>query len=83
MEYQEIKTLKARVEYCLQEYPESRNSDIHLTIHVWQVFYAEYLRDTSGGFGLDSIYLANLFKIPSQDNIKRIRAMFQNKKRKY
>jgi len=70
---QELKTLKEQVEYCLQENDFTRDSDIALTIVVWQKFY---------NVG-DEIKVKHLFNLPSQDTIKRIRAKFQNVDKKY
>lgn len=61
---------------------ESRNSDITLTIAVWKRFYSSRIKKSqeSGKLG---VYLEDLFHLPSQDHIKRIRAHFQNDKMKY
>jgi hypothetical protein len=64
-----IKRLKREVEDILKSYPETRNSDIALTIMVWKIYY-----------NVDNkIYLQELYSLPSQDNIKRIRAKFNEK----
>lgn len=61
--------LKDQVEFCLQYYPDTRNSDITLTISVWRRFYGI----------ADSITIGELYYLPSQDNIKRVRATFNSK----
>jgi hypothetical protein len=69
-----MKTLQKQVETILANYPETRNSDIQLMIQLWMDFYPELL---SGRY----VFLDNLFDLPREDNIKRIRAQFQNTKR--
>lgn len=72
MEYQQIKTLKKKVEYCLNKYPNTRNSDITLMITIWKEFH-----DISNQINLEQLY-----SLPREDNIKRIRSTFQSN-RKY
>ena len=76
----ELKTLKNQTEYCLQNYKDTRNSDIGLTILVWKLFYNDYIFTDENGQA--SINLCKLHKLPNQDNIKRIRAKFQSNKGK-
>ena len=61
-----IATLKKEVKHVLQNWPETRNSDIALTIKVWQLFYG--IRDI--------VDLSKLYDLPREDNVKRIRAKF-------
>lgn len=61
-----IKRLKLQVEAVLQDEPETRNSDIALTIAVWRRFYGV----------VDSVDVEDLYKLPREDNVKRLRAMF-------
>jgi hypothetical protein len=68
-----LKNLKNKVEYCLEHYPETRNSDIALTIKIWQVYY---------GVG-DTIAVEQLYNLSREDNVKRIRAHFQNDKGRF
>lgn len=70
--------LKKQIERCLQDFPETANSDIALTIKVWQVYYDKYIM-TSSKTGKQAILLDNLFFLPREDNIKRIRAKFNSK----
>ena len=72
----EIKTLKKRVEHCLQEYPKTRDCDVTLTIQVWREFYRERIETNCVRFD-------QLFFLPSQDSIKRVRAKLQNNDMKY
>lgn len=56
---------------------EPRNSDIALTIAIWQQWY-------SVGTNPDSvIHLYRLFDLPREDNVKRVRAVLQNVEGKY
>ena len=61
-----MKQLKHQVEKCLSTFPESRNSDIALTILIWQHFH---------GVG-ESLDLRQLYFLPTQESVKRIRAQF-------
>jgi hypothetical protein len=64
-----LKQLKKEVEDILQTYPETRDSDIALTIMVWKIYYSVE----------DTIELDALYVLPREDNIKRIRAKFNEK----
>ena len=79
MSYRTIKTLKAMVENVLRDIPETRNSDITLTIEIWKRFYPE---KTIGG-ECSAVRFAQLYELPREDNVKRARAYFQNDKRLY
>lgn len=73
-----VPRLKKMVEITLDENPkyngvEARNSDIALTILIWQRWY-------SVG---EAIQVGRLFNLPREDNVKRIRAVFQNVEHKY
>lgn len=64
--------LKKQVEYILKHYPETRDSDIALTIQLWRDYYPGYI-------SIDGkIRLSDLYTLPREDNIKRVRAKFQN-----
>lgn len=77
-----VPRLKKMVEYILDENPkyrgvQARNSDIALTILIWQRWY-------SVGTNEDSVvHLYRLFDLPREDNVKRVRAVFQNTEHKY
>lgn len=64
-----MKQLKRQVEFCLQQYPISRNSDIALMIYVWQNFY-----DVQ-----HEVTLKRLYDLPLHESVKRIRAQFNQK----
>jgi hypothetical protein len=70
-----LNRLKDQVRRTLMAYPETRNSDIALTIKIWEEFYG--IRDT--------IQTKQLYDLPREDNVKRIRAKFceQNKQWAY
>jgi hypothetical protein len=77
-----IPRLKKMVELMLQENPkwrgiEVRNSDMVLTIVIWQRWYN--VSDLPDG----AVHLYRLLDLPSQDNVKRVRAHFQNDLLKY
>jgi len=69
---QTLQTLKSKVEYCLNYFPETRNSDISLTIKIWEEFYPTLLNN-------GMVNIKNLFELPREDNVKRIRAKFNSK----
>ena len=78
-------TLKKQILYCLEQYPETTNDDIALTIKIWQHF-PPYNEDTnkdvkiihSEKTGKDYIALEDLHYLQREDNIKRERAIIQN-----
>ena len=72
-----ITELKKQVESVLSEVPETRNSDITLTIAVWERYYPSLIR--VGASKDRGIWLKDLYSLPREDNIKRIRADFNKK----
>lgn len=60
----------------LQDMPESRNSDITLMIEIWKRYYSSSIKVNSDG--QLGIFLDSLYSLPTQDNIKRVRAIIQN-----
>ncbi len=66
----------------LENYPETRNSDIALTIKIWEEFYSNILFDNPMN-GVKSVELRSLFELPREDNIKRCRAHWQNDKKMF
>jgi hypothetical protein len=71
-----MENLKEKVAIVLSEVPETRNSDIALTIEIWKRYYPKYVR--RGQYGDPGIYLKDLFELPREDNIKRIRAKYNS-----
>jgi len=81
-------TLKKQILYCLEQYPETRNSDIELMIRVWKHFTPtneDTGRDIeiihSKSRGQEYIALNDLRWLQREDHIKRIRAKIQNEKK--
>ena len=73
---EELIKLKQMVEYCLKEFPETRNSDIKLTNTIWWNFYKNYLKfDEENNL---MVRLVDIYHLPKEDNVKRLRAKFQN-----
>lgn len=65
------KSVQAKVAKILSEEPETRDSDLHLTIRVFERYYPHFITD-------GSIKLTDLFNVPKQYDIQRIRAHIQN-----
>ena len=75
-----LKTLQGQVEYILATIPETRNSDIALMVALWERFYPLLLVPTGKG---SMVFLSKLYDLPREDNIKRVRAKFQNELKQY
>ena len=69
--------LKDQVAYVLENYPETRDSDIKLTLRIWRSFYEELLIP-GGEYSDAAVSLRDIPKLPREDNVKRYRAYFQN-----
>lgn len=76
--------LKYQVSHILSHFPEARNSDIRLTIELWKHFYPNMII-ANMSYGVDNplIAIKDLFELPREDNIKRIRAKIQNEDREF
>jgi len=74
--------LRDMVETVLKDVEETRNSDIKLTIAIWIKYYPDHVLNTSRG-DKTGIFLESLYKLPREDNVKRIRAKIQNDEKKY
>lgn len=74
-----LKNLKSEVEHCLREFPDTRNSDIKLTNAIWVTFYSGRLKTDENGNWV--VRLLDIYDLPHEDNVKRIRAKFQNEKK--
>ena len=72
--------LLKQIEYILGTQPETRNSDIKLTQKIWSFYYPQFIMNHPNG---EMIFIRDLFELPSQDDIKRIRAKIQNEDRRY
>lgn len=76
-----MRTLKTQVEQVLIDLPETRNSDIALTIEIWKRFYPKWLtKDPQGNL---YVPLARMYDLPREDNVKRIRAKFNSNGKYY
>lgn len=73
--------LKKQVTDILRDVPESRNSDITLMIEIWKKFFPQFIK--KGASGEHGIWLQDLYKLPREDNVKRLRAHTQNVEGKY
>lgn len=60
-----------QVKEVLKDYPEARNSDITLTILIWKRYYPQRLKQIDGE---EVVCLKDLYDLPREDNVKRIRA---------
>jgi len=72
---QNIEPLIDQVEAILKEIPETRNSDITLMIEIWKRYYGKTV--FVGGMMNDYfIYLKDLYELPREDHVSRIRRKF-------
>ena len=74
------KLLQTQVEHTLRDMPDTRNSDITLTLRLWKQYYPQLLISSEAG---TMVLIKNLFQLPREDNIKRIRAKIQNEQHLY
>lgn len=75
-----IKQLKRKVLHILKEYPKSRDSDIWLTLQIWNIYYPQRIKEVDG---VKMIALKDIMDLPREDNVKRIRAKIQNEENLY
>ena len=75
-----IRDLDKKVRYILANDEKSRNSDIRLTQLIWWQYYPSYIKEINGKYLID---INDLFELPREDNIKRIRAKIQNEEKLY
>lgn len=71
--YRKLKSMVYRV---LERVEETRDSDITLMIRICEIYYPSKVRHDKSGEA--EIFLKDLYELPREDNIKRIRAFFQN-----
>lgn len=64
------------VENILRNVPESRNSDITLMIEIWKRYYPQRIK--KGASGEEGVWLRDLYDLPREDGVKRIRASFNH-----
>lgn len=71
-----MRNLKDKILYCLTTKPETRNSDIKLTNFFWIHYYPEKIfQNDKKEF---CVRLLDLYDLPTEDSIKRVRAVIQN-----
>ena len=73
-------TLKEKVLYCLNKHQDTRNSDIKLTNAVWIEYHNSVIFKENGEY---AVRLKDLYNIPREDNVKRLRAIIKNKEHKF
>lgn len=74
--------LRDMVETVLKDVEVTRNSDITLTVEIWKRYYPNEVLTTSRGEAT-GIFIEALYRLPREDNVKRIRAKIQNEEKKY
>jgi len=77
---QRLNTLDKKVRTVLAELPQTRNSDITLTIAIWEKYHHVKMLEQEGRQYID---VQQLFNLPREDHVKRIRAKIQNVERLY
>jgi hypothetical protein len=75
------RNLTNQVETLLKDIPQTRDCDILLTQEIWKKYYPQYLH--SSPTGKLWISFDGMKVLPREDNVKRIRAKFQNDLNKY
>lgn len=69
------------VEATLRDVKATRDSDIALTIEIWKRYFPTKIQ--SLGSMMECVNLKDLYDLPREDNVKRIRANIQNVKKLY
>ena len=69
-------TLKKQILYILEQYPETRNSDIALTIKIWQHFTKKLVYSERNKAYY--VKVNDLYEMQREDHIRRVRAKIQN-----
>lgn len=74
-------TLKEQIKIVLTEVPETRNSDIALMVELWRRYYPEKIQTLDLGLRNErpAVALADLYDLPREDHVKRVRAAFNAK----
>lgn len=67
---------KYQVESILQEFPETRDSDLLLMVKIWETFYKDYIM-VSSKTGAKAIDLSNLSRVPQEEDIRKARNYIQ------
>lgn len=82
------RTLKQKVEYCLERFPETRDSDGILTAKIWEIYNQEQIDlfkkyYDEGKYTLSQILAGFIVKVPQQPSVKRVRAHIQNVEKRF
>lgn len=75
-----MRKLTEQIEHTLRDVPETRNSDIALMVAIWRRYFPKVIKYS---IGREYVMLEDIPKLPREDNIKRIRAYFQNGENMY
>lgn len=73
--------LKDKVLQGLAQCPEARDDDIKLTNWIWLNYYSDHISKNEQGEYV--VRLIDLYRLPREDNIKRVRAHIQNIEHSY
>jgi hypothetical protein len=73
IDVENLDTIEEQVKSILKDFPTARNSDIELTIKIWQRFYSDKLTADK-----NHVKLENLFIIAREASIVRLRSKVQN-----
>jgi hypothetical protein len=75
------KSLKKKVLDVLSRYPEARDNDVKLCNALWYEYYNNFLRRNEDG----DLYirLKDMYEVPLQDDIIRLRRVIQNDEKKF
>lgn len=77
-----ISKLKRYILETLRRYPQARNSDVWLTCKIWvDYFPSRIVRDENDKNPM--VRLNDIFDLPREDHVKRIRAKIQNEEGLY
>ena len=66
-----MNNLKSKILAVLKKYPYTRNSDINLTLKVWELYYPGFIKD-------GKIKLEMMHYLPRESHITRLRAEIQH-----
>lgn len=72
--------LEKQVRHILETDEKSRNSDVRLTQMIWWHFYRSYMKMIDGKVYVN---VADLFTIPREDFISRMRRRIQHDKKEF
>lgn len=73
--------LKDKVLQGLEKCPEARDNDIKLLNWIWLNYYSDCISKNEQGEYV--VRLIDLYRLPREDNVKRVRAFYQNNQGKF